>query len=227
MAEKTLSIFIDESGDFGPFDPHAPFYLVTMVLHEQDEPIAEGIQILENHVQNLGFDAHHAIHTGPLIRRESIYYNHTIEERRQLFNSLFHFARRAPIHYISVCVLKRECRDIINLTAKLSRAISDILRKYESYFTCFDRIIVYYDNGQVELTKILTSVFASLFSHVEFRKVQPVDYKLFQVADLICTLELLAAKKETTQFSSSENNFFGSVRDFKKNYLKNIQKKLL
>lgn len=227
MAEKTLSIFIDESGDFGPFDSHAPFYLVTMVLHEQDASIADGIRILEDHVQNLGFDAHHAIHTGPLIRRESIYCNHTIEERRQLFHSLFHFARRAPIHYISVCVRKSECRDIIDLTAKLSRAISEILRRHEPYFTSFDRIIVYYDNGQVELTKILTSVFYALYSHVEFCKVQPVDYKLFQVADLICTLELLAAKGALTQFSSSEHSFFGSVRDFKKNYLKNIQKKLL
>ena len=109
----------------------------------------------------------------------------------------------------------------------MSRAISEILRRHEPYFTSFDRIIVYYDNGQVELTKILTSVFYALYSHVEFRKVQPVDYKLFQVADLICTLELLAAKGASTQFSSSEHSFFDSVRDFKKNYLKNIQKKLL
>lgn len=36
MAEKILSVFIDESGDFGPYDSHAPFYLVAMVLHNQD-----------------------------------------------------------------------------------------------------------------------------------------------------------------------------------------------
>ncbi len=37
--------------------------------------------------------------------------------------------------------------------------------------------------GKLKLTKILTSVFNTLYAHVEFRKVKPVDYKLFQVAD--------------------------------------------
>lgn len=33
MADKILSIFIDESGDFGPFETHNPYYLVAMVAH--------------------------------------------------------------------------------------------------------------------------------------------------------------------------------------------------
>lgn len=68
----------------------------------------------------------------------------------------------------------------------------------------------------MELTRILTSVFSSLFSSVEFRKVQPVDYKLFQAADLICTMKLLSLKAETNSFSRSEIDFFNSIRDFKK-----------
>jgi hypothetical protein len=31
--KKTLSVFIDESGDFGSYEAHAPYYLVAMVLH--------------------------------------------------------------------------------------------------------------------------------------------------------------------------------------------------
>ena len=31
---KELSIFIDESGDFGSYEPHSPFYIITMVFHE-------------------------------------------------------------------------------------------------------------------------------------------------------------------------------------------------
>lgn len=75
-----------------------------------------------------------------------------------------------------------------------------------------------YDNGQIELTKILTSVFNTLYAYVEFRKVKPIDYKLFQAADLIW-MELLAEKAESNSFSRSEQEFFCSVRDFKKNYL--------
>lgn len=91
----------------------------------------------------------------------------------------------------------------------------------------FDRIIVYYDNGQKSLTKIIASVFNALFSDVEFRKVTPVDYKLFQVADLICTLELIKDKVNNNAMSTSEIEFFESPRAFKKNIYKNIAKKKL
>ena len=50
---------------------------------------------------------------------------------------------------------------------------------------------------------------------------------LFQAADLICTMELLAEKAESNSFSRSEQEFFCSVRDFKKNYLKPLLKKHL
>ena len=82
-------------------------------------------------------------------------------------------------------------------------------------------------NGQIELTKVLISVFSTLYAHVEFRRVQPVDYKLFQVADLVCTMELLAEKAENNNLSRSEQEFFGNARDFRKDYLKNFQKKRL
>ena len=62
---------------------------------------------------------------------------------------------------------------------------------------------------------------------MEFRKVKPVDYKLFQAADLICTVELLAEKADAGKFSASELEFFDNIRDFKKNYLKHIRKKHL
>lgn len=55
---------------------------------------------------------------------------------------------------------------------------------------------VYYDNGQVEVTRILSSVFNALLENVEFRKVTPADYRLFQVADLICSLKLVELKAE-------------------------------
>ena len=49
----------------------------------------------------------------------------------------------------------------------------------------------------------------------------------FSIADLICTMELLAEKAETNSFTHSELDFFDNIRDFKKNYLKHIRKKAL
>ena len=226
MAEKVLSVFIDESGDFGPYEPHAPYYLVAMVFHNQNIDITENIRVFDAHLLNLGYE-HHSVHTGPLIRRESVYSNDLVEERKHLFNALFNFARRLDFHYFCVKIKKSECPDVITMTSKVSKAIANVLRNNETFWNSFDNVIIYYDNGQIELTKILTSVFSTLYTHVEFRKVRPVDYKLFQVADLICTMELLEEKAATNSFSRSEIDFFGNVRDFKKNYLKHVKKKKL
>ena len=106
MSEKILSVFIDESGDFGPYEVHAPYYLVSMILHNQDINITENIKIFDTHLANLGYH-HHAIHTGPLIRRESVYSHYLIEERKRLFNALFHFARRLDFQYSSKSTRER------------------------------------------------------------------------------------------------------------------------
>ena len=173
MSEKILSVFIDESGDFGPYEVHAPYYLVSMILHNQNIDITENIKVFDTHLANLGYH-HHAIHTGPLIRRESVYSHHLIAERKRLFNALFHFARRLDFQYSCIKVKKSECPDVITMTSKVSKALADVLRSNESFWNSFDKVIIYYDNGQIELTKILTSVFSTLYTHVEFRKVKPV-----------------------------------------------------
>ena len=74
-----LSIFVDESGDFGVYEPHAPVYLITLVLHDQSKDISVPIEHLRRKVVERGLPADHAIHTGPLIRREGEYkdYFHT------------------------------------------------------------------------------------------------------------------------------------------------------
>ena len=113
------------------------------------------------------------------------------------------------------------------MTSRLTCELSNAIQQNEKLWNQFQQVTIYYDNGQIELTKILTSVFHLLYTHIDFRKVKPIDYKLFQIADLICTLELLAEKAENHSFSNSEKNFFGNVRDFKKNYLKPIRQKRL
>jgi len=97
--------------------------------------------------------------------------------------------------------------------------------KWWKQVTQYDRIMVYYDYGQMELTNILVSVFNSILSNVVFKKILPANYKLFQAADMLCTLELLALKSETKMLSKSEIIFFKSPKELYKSYLKAIQKK--
>ena len=94
-----------------------------------------------------------------------------------------------------------------------------------SYFQSFEKVILYYDNGQHELNRILNTVLATQLADYDVRKVIPNEYRLFQVANLICTLELLKTKMEHGKLSNSEERIFHSKRDLKKDFLKEIQKK--
>lgn len=46
---KELSIFIDESGDWGEYEKHCPYYIVTMVMHDQSKDIEKEIRHLEDY----------------------------------------------------------------------------------------------------------------------------------------------------------------------------------
>ena len=217
-----LSIFVDESGDFGPYERHCPFYLFTFVFHDQSRSIEEPLQRLQNDLVSMGMDAQHCFHAGPMIRREEDYQFLTVQQRRKLLNRLTAFVRLSGVTYHSFLAEKRENADTISLTRTLTKQLTWFLRENLSFFQSFDQITIYYDNGQTELTKILVTVFTILIPEADFRKVLPSQYRLFQAADLICTLELAAKKEETHQLSKSEENFFGNARDMKKNYLKPI-----
>jgi hypothetical protein len=69
-----------------------------MVFHNQEIDISKNIISLEKQVANWGYPRH-AIHTGPLIRRESVYKNDLRENRKALFNALYHFTRMVDINY--------------------------------------------------------------------------------------------------------------------------------
>ena len=83
---------------------------------------------------------------------------------------------------------------------------------------------IYYDNGQTEVTRILVSVFNALLPRIEIKRVLPSDYRLFQAADMFCSMELITLKLENSSISASEMEFFGNLRDLKKNYLKPLAK---
>lgn len=225
MKNKVLSVFVDESGDFGQYNPSSPNYYVAMVLHNQEVDISKNIYALEKQISNWGYPEH-TIHTGPLIRREGVYKNDLREDRKALFNALYHFTRMLDINYISAIINQGDCAEKSKLayTDKLTKAIANKLRVNYEYFAAFDRIIVYYDYGQIELAQILVSVFNTMFSNVEFRKIETNQYKLSQAADLVCTVEAIAQKNVLTK---SEIEFFHSKNDFKKNIYKNISKKKL
>ena len=223
---KELSVFIDESGEFGEIKVRPAYYLVTFIFHNQDNGIEEQVLKLEKSVRALGFDVEY-IHTGPVIRREEVFERYSIDERRKLLYKMLNFVNSCPISYLTVVVDRKEAADKIALSGKLAKAINRALSEHIGFFSDFDKIIVYYDNGQVELSTILNAVFSIQFLNVEFRKAEPQKYRLLQAADFICFMELLRIKRDEKRLSKSEEHFFYKPQELKKTFLKSVEKKRL
>ena len=221
---KELSVFVDESGDFGTYEPHSPYYIVTLVFHDQSTDVSKNINQLNAKVSIMGLP-NYTIHTGPLVRRECEYLYTPLLERKQIFNFLYNFTRTTDISYRSFIVEKRRLIEKIDLNAQLAKQLSAFLFMHMEEFMRYDRIVVYYDYGQMELTNILVSVFNAVLQNVEFKKILPANYKLFQAADMLCTLELLAVKAKQKMLSKSELLFFTSEQNLYKSYLRAIYRK--
>lgn len=223
---RELSIFVDESGDFGAYDFRSPYYIISLVLHEQENNISDDLRILESEMRNCGYPEH-CIHVGPLIRQEYEYRNEELEVRQRIAKRLMTFFRHVDVRWKSVYIEKRHVKDEVEAAGRLSKGLSAAIRENLTYLQSFDRVIIYYDNGQVGVSKILSSVFNIFLENVEFRKVIPSDYRLFQVADFVCTLILTEMKMTAHNLSKSELRFFKDERTLKKNYLKPLHDKEL
>ena len=79
------------------------------------------------------------------------------------------------------------------------------------------------------MKRVLLEAFAVYSSKVQFAPgVVPAKYRLFQAADLLCALELAAAKLDSgMRLSPSENAFFGGPHKFKRNVLKQARQKMI
>ena len=220
-----LSIFVDESGDFGKYARHSPYYIVTMVFHEQSNDISLNIEKLVSEVQLLGYSSDFVIHTAPLIRKEEMFSSVSPNERRALFTKLFFFVLKSDIKYRTFIFEKKLFEDSFKLEGKMAKEISSFFRSNISYFVKFDKIVLYYDNGQHELNRILNTVLSTELSQYDFHRALPRDYKLFQAADLICTLTLLELKCKNMELTHSEQLIFHNKRELQKQFIKPMKTK--
>ena len=214
--ERTLSIFIDESGDFGFKKGSSEYYLLTFVFHEQDKDISKQL----NKIKNLPY-----FHGGPLIRKENEYINAPIEERQKIFTLFSGFVSSLPIKTKTFHWIKKDFNnDIYKMESRMARDINAFFIYNYEYFISFTNII-YYDKGQSPITRLLNICFAQSFFKYTFKEgVKAESYRLFQVADFVSTIRLYEQKIESNNITNSEKIFI-NLRNFKKIYLKMINKK--
>ena len=121
---KELSIFVDESGDFGDYAEHSSYYIVSLVLHNQAIDISQDILKLEEKLANLGYPEH-CIHSGPIIRNEQEYRKDTLLNRQKLLKTLMTFFRRIEVSCKTIYI---EEKNIAAATALCSCGIAYVMK---------------------------------------------------------------------------------------------------
>ena len=194
-------------------------------MHDQSNDLRPWLDSLEQAFSAFPPDAVRCVHMGPLIRREPPYSNLPRDVRQAIFRKMMAFVRKSDISYKCFAIDKHFDNADSAVHDKLLQAITRFLVENAQAFNAFDALKVYYDNGQAQVKSLLKEAFAMFSSTVEFvPDVHPSNYRLFQAADLICTLELIAAKPEGAM-TESEKRFFGSRRVFARDILRQIRRK--
>ena len=227
MYAKTLSIFVDESGNFNFPDADSRFYIVGMVFHDQTVDISADIARLERSDTEVGLEGH-CFHAGPLIRREKNYSMLSRQLRGRIFSRMMAFARKVEYRYHCLSVDKKFIDSTEQIVSRLKSALSEFILANGEMINSLGRVKIYYDCGQAPVTRMLHQVFeTAIRCPVEFAEgVKPSRYRLFQLADLICTLHLLELKlRAGIPLSRSEQQFFGGPRMFRHNILRYIKDK--
>lgn len=226
---REISVFVDESGSYDANESSSEYFLVCMVFHDQDESISAGVAKLNETLISQGLERETCLHCGPLIRRENEFAAMEREERRGLFYKMLSFIHNSPFGYRCFAVDKRYISLVEQIRDSLLRDMKEFLIHESSGFSEYDAIKIYYDNGQDVVKAILREAFDFVSSKVQFvPTVTPQKYRLFQVADFICSIELIARKiVDGKAMSLSEYKFFGGVRPFTRNVLRQIKAKEL
>ena len=177
---------------------------------------------LNDRLETLGYTG--MIHMADLIMHRGDYGKFNIGTRRKIFKAIYHFSRKIPAKYHTIIIDKKYTDNSRVLRQKLSADINSMIKKNESYFEKFDKIVMYYDNGQETLGIILDSIF-SRFDGFEHRV--DFDHKekgLFQLSDMLTYIDKFDYKyKNKKVFTKGEKYFF--TRDEIRKILRELNKK--
>ncbi|WP_283171488.1 DUF3800 domain-containing protein [Curtanaerobium respiraculi] len=225
MREGSISLFCDESGNVGK---SSKYYLVTLVFHDQSDDISGHLAkydavLKQSGIQDVPF------HMTPLLRAHNQYKDLDIQTRKRMLSKFSIFAQHLPYEYHTFSYRKSEFATDDEMFARMRRDLVTFLFDHLGYLQSFDQVKLYYDDGQDELNRVLHSAIEYAISKEAYiyRDARPQDYRLAQVADFVCGIELTELKYAAKEATATDETFFGGSTSFKKNFLKQVRKHLL
>ncbi len=220
---KRLNIFVDETGGFGFGEGTSRLYGISFVFHEQDNNIRKEIDTLNDRLNKLEY--HNMIHTAELVNNKGEYKSISARVRKSIFNAIYTFSKRIDVKYYTIIIDKKYMDDNKILKKNIKIAINKIINDNLDYINMFDVIVIYYDNGQIPLGKIIDSEF-SIFNTKHIIDFDHKEKKLFQVADMLTFIDKCDYKeKHKISMTKAEKYFFKD--DEMRKIIKRIEKKRL
>ena len=151
------------------------------------------------------------IHLAYLVAKRGEYSKFNLEKRKSIFWAIFYFSNKVKVKIRSIIIDKKFMNKKTQLNIALSRGINNFINENDEYINSFDKVVIYYDNGQETLATILDSLF-SKYSNIE--RIIEFDHKkkrLFQVSDMLTVIDKLDYKrKNNIPFTKAEKYFFTS-----------------
>ena len=189
--------------------------------------ISDAVEALDDSLAALGVGRKHCIHAGPLVRREREYANMLREDRRRIFGKMMSFIRKVDFKYKCFALDKKFVSGETAIHDSLLQRLVRFLIDNSEVLNGYDRLKIYYDDGQPQIKQLLKEAFALFAAKTIFvENVQPENYRLFQAADVLCTLELTRLKLQSGErLSRSEFDFFNGIQNLRRNYLKPLSRK--
>ena len=184
---KRLNIFVDETGEFGFGNGASELYGVSFTFHDQNDDIMPELKILNDRLKRIGYTD--MIHMADLIMKRRDYSRFSIDKRKSIFNAIYQFSRRTPVKYKTIIIDKKYTDNGRILRQKLSIEIDNMVKEHENYFSKFDSIVLYYDNGQEVLGTILDEIFSRYEGYNHKIKFDQKEKRLFQVSDMLTYID--------------------------------------
>ena len=218
---KRLNIFIDESGDFGFVNGSSDLYAVSFTFHDSKDLIESELNYLNNKLDLIGYNG--MIHLAYLVAKRGDYSHFNLEKRKSIFWTIFYFSSKVKVKIRTAIIDKKYINKKYQLNVALAREISKVIDDNKEFLESYDKIVIYYDNGQETLGTIIDTLF-SCFSNVERRvSFDHTRKRLFQVSDMLTVIDKLEYKrKNNLAFTKSEKYFFNG-KDFR--HIINLLKK--
>ena len=163
------------------------------------------------------------IHLAYLIARRGEYSQFSLEKRKSIFWAIFYFSNKVKVKMKTIIIDKRYLNKKMQLNTALAKEIGKFISDNKEYINSFDKVVIYYDNGQETLGTILDTLFAT---NAKVERRIDFDHKekrLFQVSDMLTVIDKLEYKrKNNIPFTKAEKYFFKG-KDFRHiiNLLKN------